>query len=146
MSNECTILIAHYSLLITSFLMITYTDSLAAITADHLRGGFYAGWSNPPSPETHLRVLQGSDHVILALDGDARDEHGLVVGYITAISDGVLAAYIPHLEVLKAYQGQGIGTELVRRMLDTLKSIYMIDLICDPDMQPFYERLGMTRY
>ena len=22
----------------------------------------------------------------------------------------------------------------------------MIDLICDADVQPFYERLGMTRY
>ena len=41
------------------------------------------------------------------------------------------------------HQGQGIGSELVRRMLDTLKAIYMIDLICDPDVQPFYERLGM---
>ena len=31
-------------------------------------------------------------------------------------------------------------------MLDTLQSIYMIDLICDPDVQPFYERLGLQRY
>ena len=65
---------------------------------------------------------------------------------ITAISDGVLAAYIPHLEVLPAYQGQGIGTELVRRMFDQLDHIYMIDLICDADVQPFYERVGMIRY
>lgn len=120
--------------------MIVYTDSLATVTADHLRGGFFDGWGSPPTPETHLRLLRGSDHVMLALDGEN------VVGYITAITDGVLAAYIPHLEVLKPYQGQGIGGELVRRMLETLRSLYMIDLICDPDVQPFYERLGMTRY
>ncbi len=120
--------------------MISYTDSLANLTADHLRGGFFAGWPNPPTPETHWRVLLGSDHVWLARDAEQ------VVGYITAISDGVLAAYIPHLEVLQAYQGQGIGSEMVRRMLATLQSIYMIDLICDPDVQPFYERLGLRRY
>ena len=120
--------------------MISYTTSLETITADRLRGGFFAGWPTPPSPETHLRLLHGSDQVVLALDGEN------VVGYITAISDGVLAAYIPHLEVLKAYQGQGIGSELVRRMLDQLAGIYMIDLICDADLQPFYERLGLTRY
>ncbi len=130
--------------------MITYTDSLDSITPDHLRGeaqaepqgGFFARWGSPPSPETHLRLLHGSDHVVLALD----DTTGNVVGYITAISDSVLAAYIPHLEVLTAYRGQGIGSELVRQMLAALSHIYMIDLICDSDVQPFYERLGLTRY
>lgn len=120
--------------------MITYTTSLTDLTADYLRGGFFAGWPNPPTPETHLKLLHGSDHVILARDGDQ------VIGYITAISDGVLAAYIPHLEVLPAYRGQGIGSELVRRMLDNLRHLYMIDLMCDTDVQPFYERLGMRRY
>jgi ribosomal protein S18 acetylase RimI-like enzyme len=120
--------------------MISYTNSLANITADHLRGGFFIGWPHPPSPETHLRLLQGSAYVVLALDGEN------VVGYITAITDGVLAAYIPHLEVLPAYKGQGIGTELMRQMFDQLQHIYMIDLICDADVQPFYDRLGMTRY
>lgn len=120
--------------------MITYTTSLTDLTADYLRGGFFAGWPNPPTPETHLKLLHGSDHVILARDGDQ------VIGYITAISDGVLAAYIPHLEVLPAYRGQGIGSELVRQMLDKLRHLYMIDLMCDTDVQPFYERLGMRRY
>ncbi|MBI1259813.1 MAG: GNAT family N-acetyltransferase [Chloroflexi bacterium] len=119
---------------------MSYSTSLDGISADHLSGGFFVGWPNPPSPETHLRVLQGSAHVVLALDDRA------VVGYVTAITDGVLAAYIPHLEVLPAYKGQGIGTELMRRMFDQLAHIYMIDLICDADVQPFYDRLGMTRY
>jgi GNAT superfamily N-acetyltransferase len=41
------------------------------------------------------------------------------------------------------YRGRGIGTELMRRMLDTLRALYMIDLLCDPELQPFYARLGM---
>jgi ribosomal protein S18 acetylase RimI-like enzyme len=121
--------------------MITYTHSPDGITADKLQG-FFVGWPNPPKPETHLRILHGSSHFVLAID----DQTGQVVGFITAISDGVSAAYIPHLEVLPAWQKQGIGSELVKRMFDSLPHIYMIDLTCDPDLQPFYERFGMRPY
>ncbi len=120
---------------------VTYTDSLDGITPDHLRG-FFAGWPEAPAPETHLRLLRGSSHILLALDPAA----GRVVGFITAVSDGVLAAYIPLLEVLPEYQGQGIGSELVRRMLDTLRGLYMVDLVCDEGLKPFYERCGMMSY
>ena len=121
--------------------MIIYTHSLNQITPDQLHG-FFVGWPNPPSPQTHLRILQNSSEILLAID----DETGNVVGFITAISDNVLAAFIPNLEVLPAYKGQGIGTELVQRMLAKLENLYAVDLICDEDVQPFYERLGMQRY
>lgn len=119
--------------------MIRYTESLDAIETAQLGGGFFVGWPNPPSAETHLRMLRGSAHVWLALD----DDSGNVVGFVSAVSDGVLAAYIPLLEVLPAYQERGIGTELMRRMLETLSGIYMVDLLCDAALQPYYERLGM---
>ena len=118
---------------------ITYRDDADGILADHLRGGFFAGWPNPPSPETHLRLLRGSDAVGLAID----DATSQVVGYITALSDGVLFAYISSLEVLPAYQGRGVGSELAGRMLGQLRRFYAVDLLCDPDVQPFYARLGL---
>jgi GNAT superfamily N-acetyltransferase len=37
------------------------------------------------------------------------------VGFITAITDGVLTTYLPQLEVLAEYRGQGIGSALVER-------------------------------
>ena len=61
------------------------------------------------------------------------------------VSDGVLSAYIPLLEVLPAYQQSGIGAELMRLMLETLSDIYMVDLLCDLEVQPYYERMGMRR-
>ncbi len=120
---------------------IIYTDRAARITIDQLEG-FFRGWPNPPTPATLLRILQSSDHVVLAREG----ELGRVVGFITAISDGVSAAYIPHLEVIESMQGRGIGSELARRMVAKLRSLYMVDLVCDPDLQPFYERLGFRPY
>ena len=121
--------------------MIKYTDSADSLSVQQLPPGFFQGWPNPPSRETHLRLLRESDAVVLALEAGS----GAVVGFITGISDGVLAAYIPLLEVLPAYRGRGIGKELVRRMLDRLGHLYMVDLLCLPDLQPFYRSLGMQR-
>ena len=118
--------------------MIDYLYSANTVTADQLHG-FFVGWPDAPTPEVHLRLLHNSDVVVLAVDRAT----GQAVGFITAITDGVLAAYIPFLEALPAYQHQGIGQTLVRRMLERLQDLYMIDLLCDEDMQAFYEQFEM---
>ena len=117
---------------------IEYTTDLAGIEAAHLHG-FFEGWPKPPSPDRHLEMLRGSHCVVLAR-GQGRPE---VVGFINAISDGVLYAFVPLLEVLPSHRGHGIGSELVRRLLSRLADFYAVDLMCDPELQPFYERLGM---
>jgi ribosomal protein S18 acetylase RimI-like enzyme len=118
--------------------VIDYTESLDGIEPRQLEG-FFVDWPHPPSPETHLRLLSGSDHIVLAIDV----EIGQVVGYVTALTDGVLSGFIPLLEVLPAYQGRGIGQALMTRMLDRFGHLPNVDLLCDPDVVPFYERIGM---
>ena len=117
--------------------MIRYASDAAEIVPGHLVG-FFEGWPNPPSPATHLRLLRSSSHFDVATTDSAR-----VVGFATAVSDGVLSAYIPFLEVLPDYRGRGIGRELVRRLVGQLRDIYSINLHCDPELRPFYEQLGM---
>jgi len=117
----------------------TYRDNTEGVTEGALGGGFFEGWPDPPSPATHLRLLHGSDVVVLALDGDR------VVGFVTAITDGVLSAYIPLLEVLPEHRGQGIGRELIRLLMDRLAGLYMVDASCDTDLVAFYEQFGMQR-
>jgi len=119
--------------------MIRYTDSLEGVSADMLQG-FFEGWTRPRTPAEHMKILEGSDHIVLAVDADS----GRVVGFVTALTDGVQAAFIPLLEVLPAYRKQSIGTALVARMLEKLKAIPAIDLTCDPELQPFYTRFGMA--
>lgn len=118
--------------------MIEYTSELETVTAADL-DGFFAGWPKQPSPDRHLELLRASDHVVLAREG------AKVVGFVTAISDGVLSAFIPLLEVLPEYQGRGVGTELMRRLLTELSHLYMVDLSCDDELEPFYRRLGLQR-
>jgi len=117
--------------------MIHYTDTCAGVQPERL-SGFFEGWPNPPTPETHLRILQASSQLVLAVEPP---DH--VVGFATAISDGVLFAYISLLEVLPSHRRRGIGTQLVRQLLRQLEGLYSINLHCDPELQPFYESLGM---
>jgi len=117
---------------------IVYKTSASDVLPKHL-SGFFVGWLHPPSAATHLELLRRSDEVVLAVESETAQ----VVGFVTAITDGVLSAFIPLLEVLPAHQGRGIGGELMRRMLDRLRRFYMVDLSCDAQLQPFYECLGM---
>ncbi|MCJ8011940.1 GNAT family N-acetyltransferase [Paenibacillus sp. KQZ6P-2] len=121
--------------------MIRYQEHLQDITEASFAEGFFDGWPNPPSTSTFVQILHNATHIILAID----ESTNRVVGFITALSDRVLTAYIPLLEVVPAYQKQGIGKELTRRMLDKLKDMYMVDLLCDPDLQDFYAGLGMRK-
>ncbi|WP_419962643.1 GNAT family N-acetyltransferase [Psychrobacillus sp. BM2] len=117
-----------------------YKNSTGDISSDMLEG-FFVDWPNRPNSQTHLRLLNNSSKVIIAID----DNRNQVAGFITAISDGVLSAYIPFLEVLPEYKNKGIGKELVSRMLKELADIYMIDLCCDDDLVPYYDKFGMTK-
>ncbi len=114
-----------------------YRTSVEGVEPGDL-AGFFEGWPSPPSPERHLALLRGSSYVVLAV------EEGRIVGFVTAISDGVLAAYIPLLEVRREWRGKGVGGELVRRILAALDGCYMVDVVCDPDLVPFYERFGLV--
>lgn len=119
---------------------IEYKTTLECITKEDLKG-FFVGWRKPLTNEEHYEILKNSEFIVLAYDKNQRK----IVGFINALSDKVNFAFIPMLEVLPEYQNQGIGSNLVRIMLNLLDDITCIDLTCDPDMQGFYERFGMMK-
>ena len=71
-------------------------------------------------------------------------EDNQLIGYIDSVSNGVTDAYIQDLMVRPSYQGKGIGTELMNRMIAYLKEkrIYMISVVYEEALRPFYERFG----
>lgn len=70
-----------------------------------------------------------------------------LVGYIDCVSNGVTDAYIQDLMVHPQWQGRGIGTELMQRMIGRLKAsrIYMISVLYDAPLALFYRRFGFTQ-
>jgi ribosomal protein S18 acetylase RimI-like enzyme len=117
--------------------VIEYRNSLEDITAEKLCG-FFCDWPNPPSKEVHLQILKNSFAFVIAYD-NAEER---VVGFVNAISDGLISAYIPLLEVLPEFKGQGIGRELIKRIETRLADTYAIDIVCDSAVTPFYTKLG----
>lgn len=117
---------------------LEYRTTADGLTADQLDGGFFDGWLDPPAPETMLRILDSSDHVVIAV----RDEE--VIGFVTAISDGVLSAFITLLEVLPEHHDKGIGHSLINQMMEQIGEIYMVDLVCDANLSRFYAELGFA--
>ena len=67
-----------------------------------------------------------------------------LIGYIDSVSNGVTDAYIQDLMVRPDHQGNGIGTELMNKMIGYLKEkhICMISVIYEKSLEPFYERFG----
>jgi ribosomal protein S18 acetylase RimI-like enzyme len=115
-----------------------YRTSTEGLSARNLQGGFFEDWSNPPDAETHLKILENSDHIVLAVNDDE------VIGFITALSDGVLSAFITLLEVLPEYQDRGIGQSLMNQIMEEIGDIYMVDLVCDANLSRFYAELGFA--
>ncbi len=96
------------------------------------------GWNRMESCfESELR---SSYFHIGAFDGEK------LVGYLEVVSDGVTDAYIQNLIVHPEYQGKGIGTELMNRTIAYLKEkkIYMITVIFEENLLPYYKRFGFT--
>ena len=101
--------------------------------------GFCVGWKQPLDPDTLFATLKGSYRYVIA-----RDDRGKVIGFANAISDGVFAAYIPLVEVLPENQGAGVGTAIMRELLNELQDFRIVDLMCDPPVQEFYKTLDMV--
>ena len=112
---------------------IAYEDVPAELLAS-LRES--VGWNRM---EEELRNPQKTSFYHIA----AYEEDELV-GYIDCVSNGVTDAYIQDLMVHPKYQGKGVGSELMNKMIEYLKAnkIYMISVIFDESLKSFYERFG----
>lgn len=117
--------------------MTSYRTSLTNLSSAQFHPGFFDGWWNAPSPDTHVRILEGSTHFVLALD-----DTGQVIGFVTAVSDGVMYASVTLLEVVPEHKGCGIGRELMERITGLLGPIYRTDIACDGDVIDFYAKVG----
>ena len=101
--------------------------------------GFWEYWPTHPNKETHKKIMLNSHKAIVAI------EHDEIIGFITIISDGIISAYIPLLEVIPGYRGQGIGRRLVELAMKEMENIYMLDLACDSNLVDFYQKFGMNK-
>ncbi len=119
--------------------MIEYKFYSKELNNLEIADGFFECWYNKPDKSMHRKILENSYKAIVAIDNN------IIIGFINIISDGVLSAYIPLLEVIPEYRKQGIGSKLTKLAIEELKNLYMIDLSCDDNIVNFYKKFGMTK-
>jgi GNAT superfamily N-acetyltransferase len=77
---------------------------------------------------------------------DARDESGLLVGVSRAITDFSYCTYLSDLAVDEAFQGRGIGRELMRRTHEAAGLQTMLILLAAPKAETYYPHIGMRQH
>jgi len=70
-----------------------------------------------------------------------------MIGMGRAISDNVSDAYIQDVVVLSAFRNQGIGKEIVSKIIRCLKEkgVDWIGVISEPGAETFYENMGFSK-
>jgi GNAT superfamily N-acetyltransferase len=100
------------------------------------------GWNEAYqlSPEELVRALRSSWYVLGAYDG------GHLVGFGRLVSDGIAYAMIYELIVQPDYQGQGIGGEILERLVKKCQEtgVRDIQLFCAYGKREFYEKRGFV--
>ena len=61
------------------------------------------------------------------------------------ITDGIYRALIDDVVVEESKRGTGIGSELMRRVVERLAAVEEVFLRCGEHVVPFYERHGFER-
>ena len=117
--------------------MISYEFDAAVSPADIADLRQAVGWNRMERDLSDPRLTT-------ALHLCAFDENHLI-GYAQVISNQVTDAYIQDVMVHPDYQRQGIGTQLMEKLLSRLEEdgIYMVSVIYGEEvLRPFYERFG----
>jgi len=115
---------------------IKYRD-IKTFDEDDLKKLFLSvNWSSGHYPQKLVVAMKNSGSVFTAWDDNK------LVGLINSLDDGVMTAYVHYLLVNPAYQGKGIGKELVRRVSEKYKDYLRIVLVAYDKEIGFYEQCG----
>ena len=69
-----------------------------------------------------------------------------LVGIIRAVGDGRTIVFVQDIIVLPEYQRKGIGTKLLKAVVEKYKDVYQIELLTDntEKTKTFYRSVGFT--
>jgi predicted GNAT family N-acyltransferase len=98
-----------------------------------------ADWTVTRTPEA-LALMLANTRVCVGVWDDER-----LIGFARAVTDDLYRAFVEDVIVDEAYRGQGIGAEIMRRLLERLAHVEEITLNCHDHLTPFYARLGFER-
>jgi N-acetylglutamate synthase-like GNAT family acetyltransferase len=117
---------------------VTFSDKKDLAPEQLLKLFQQAPWAKGRTLDDAREMLRHTDVALCAWDGDQ------LVGFARALTDFVYRATIWDVIVDKAYQKQGIGTEIVQRILHHPR-LKKVELFWLCTRRPsFYEKLGFS--
>ena len=101
--------------------------------------------SQYPKERFEERISKLVNNVAISLI--ARNENGLIVGVLFGLTDYAYWLYETDLGVDREYEGQGIGSQLMKTAHDIAggEKDIAVYLIANENAVPFYEKLGMKK-
>ena len=97
------------------------------------------GWSSAEKPKKLIPALKNSDALVTARISER------LVGIGSAISDGSLVVYCPHMLVHPDYKSKGVGRAMMELLQQKYSSFHQQMLTADVDAVGFYKSLGFER-
>lgn len=116
------------------------------ITPDqvHQLVGLYAvtWWADGRGIDDVRRMLDGSD-LVFGLVERATER---LVGFARVLTDGVYRAMVFDVVVAEEQRGRGLGRMLLDAVVEHqgLAEVESLELVCQPELVPFYQRWGFT--
>ncbi len=99
------------------------------------------GWTNYTArPNMVDRAFENSDCVLGAWEGDR------LVGFLRAVGDGASILYVQDIVVHPAFQRKGIGSSLLKELIQRYPDVYQTVLMTDntEKTSAFYRSCGFT--
>ena len=100
------------------------------------------GWTNyTDNPEMVKKAYENSLLTLCAYDSNQ------LVGVIRTVGDGFSIVFVQDILVLPEYQRKGIGTQLLREVIERFSTAYQMMLMTDntPKTISFYQSLGFVK-
>lgn len=114
---------------------LTFDSGLDGVDWAALKAALAADdFDNGRTPEEYEASHRRSHAVLFVRDGDT------FVGNGRVLSDGVCNAYLVDTWTATPYRGRGVGSEIVRRLIETVPGQHVG--LFTSDRQAFYRRLG----
>ena len=99
------------------------------------------GWTNYLERIGILEEAYANSLCVLGAYDDDR-----LIGIIRAVGDGQTIVFVQDIIVLSEYQRKGIGTKLLKAVVEKYKDVYQMELLTDntEKTNAFYRSVGFT--